>query len=164
MAPVCTSNKRQINVIVVDDPDLDIWCPKCLSGYGSANFRISEYKYSEKNPFRTNLVRIAGFPDMRGPDKRGSTVFVSAYPSWYAIFDLTDIGFQKPYLWQPWHTNFALHPHKLYMVTLSMTSAFDGCEAWASVTISLWVMNLNRNSRYWRFIFGRRLFDGLCKT
>ena len=91
-------------------------------------------------------------------------VFVSGYPSWYAIFDLTDIGFQKPYLWQPWHTNFALHPHKLYMVTFSMTSAFDGCEAWAPVTISLWVMNLNRNSRYWRFIFGRRLFDGLCKT
>ena len=38
------------------------------------------------------------------------------------------------------------------MVIFSMTSAFDGCEAWASVTISLWVMNLNKNSRYWRFI------------
>ena len=73
-------------------------------------------------------------------------------PSWYGIFDLTDIGCQKPYLWQPWHIDFALHPHKLYMVIFSMTSAFDGCEAWASVTISLWVMNLNKNSRYRRFI------------
>ena len=89
MAPVCTSNKRQINVIVVDDPDSGCakqFCiefghlvPKCLSGYGSANFRISEYKYSEKNPFRTNLVWIAGFLDMRGPDKRGSTVQMPLY-------------------------------------------------------------------------------------
>ena len=50
------------------------WYPKLMSGCGSANFRICEYKYSGKNSLPPKSVRIARFPDNRGPDMRGSTV------------------------------------------------------------------------------------------
>ena len=46
-----------------------------MSRYGSTNFRICEYKYSEKIPFLPKSVRIAKFPDNRGPDMQGSTVW-----------------------------------------------------------------------------------------
>ena len=67
-------------------------------------------------------------------------------------FHIMDIGCQKAYLWQPWHIDFVLHPHKILMVSSNIASAFDCCQTWASVMITLGVMNLKNDCRYGTYI------------
>ena len=54
--------------------ELVIWCPKLMCGYGSVNFRICEYKHSEKNLFPLKFIKIVSFLDNWGLDMQGSTV------------------------------------------------------------------------------------------